>query len=173
MDVLNTMFRFLEAFLPRSQSRSVYAFTMACYIIAIKVVGTRLVAVFGLWHVRTEALPSWEYNAQLPLANIILVDLVASPIVESLVLIGTIELFRRFGCKDFYAVIISTCLICLLHSSTVPIHGLLAVPTFLIGTASYVYWRRIASFWTGFGMIVFLHFCANIIPVLNDITRTL
>ena len=164
------MFRFLRSLLPRSRSPIIYGFTMACYMIALDALLSRLVVIFGLWPARAQAAPAIERIVNLPIGYRIFSEFLISPIVESLGLIGVIELMRWFGFKDITGVIVSTALICLLHTATVPIFGLIVVPAFLIGTASYVYWRH-TSFWTGLGMIVFLHFASNIIPVLRALGR--
>lgn len=92
--------------------------------------------------------------------------------LESILLIGVIELLRRLRFGHIVQVVVSTLLICALHSAVVPIWGLLSIPPFLIGTAAYVYWRR-HSFWTAALITVALHFCINLSAFLAVVRRAL
>lgn len=172
------MNRFLLRFVPRSRSPAIFFVGGASYILAWKAVAPTMVALLGLWPVTvgqgdgvgrpirlglgdptTESLVMGAFRA-----------LIFAPIFESLLLIGLIALLRRLGFTSLTQVTASALTISLAHSLSQPILGLLVAPCFFIEASSYVYWRR-TSLKLATGMIVGLHFVANIIPVLREIAR--
>lgn len=164
--------QFLKGFVPRSESRTIYVFAMACYTIAITSLGGQLAESLGFW---VPASPTALSNAQwiraLPWWYHALVDLLISPVFESLVLIGIIELIRRLNFSATSGIVVSTIFFSYLHTATIPVWGIICIPTFFIESASYVYWRRI-SFWAGFQTIVLIHFCSNVPPFLYSLGQT-
>lgn len=96
--------------------------------------------------------------------------LLVAPIAESLAVIGLIAVLRRFGYTAVTQVAVSALAISSLHSLSYPIWGILVAPTFLIGGAAYVYWRK-TSFYLAAGMIIGLHFISNVKPILSEIAR--
>lgn len=164
--------QFLKGFLPRSESRAIYIFTMACYDIAISLLGGRLATSLGLWvPVSSGALSNAQRITALPWWHHAVVDLLISPVIESLVLIGIIELIRHLNFSVTSGIVVSTLFFSLLHSATIPVWGIICIPAFFIESASYVYWRRI-SLWAGFQTVVLLHFCSNVAPFLYSLGRT-
>lgn len=164
--------QFLKGFVPRSESRTIYVFTMACYSIAITTLGARLADSLGfLVHASPTALLNAERIEALPWWHHAVVDLVISPVLESLVLIAIIELIRRLKFSVTTGIVVSTLFFSLLHSATIPVWGIVCIPAFFIQSASYVYWRHI-SFWAGFQTIVFIHFCSNVPPFLYSLGQT-
>lgn len=141
---------------------------MACYSLAITLVATRLAGVLGLW---TEVPPDVKETVQQlrasPWWNDIAMNLLVSPVIESLVLIGIIELLR-LKWSAAVGVIVATLVSSAVHARAVPVWGIICIPAFFIDSASYVYWRRI-SFWSGFQTAVILHICGNIPPVLYSL----
>jgi hypothetical protein len=164
---------YLDRFLPRSESKAVFIFALTCYDIAISVVTLRLLRLFGWWPmtIATPAVPPRPVD--LGVADSTIWDFLWTPIVESALLIGVIELLRYLKCGAWVQVIVSTVLICALHSLQQPaIWGLAVLPGFLINTGAFVYWRK-TSFWTGAQVMVILHFCSNILPILVVTRRML
>jgi hypothetical protein len=86
--------------------------------------------------------------------------LLLSPVLESLLVVGFIELLRRTKFSIVVQIVAPTLLICGLHSAIHTVWGFVAAPMFFIGAASYVYWRPV-SFWVGMQMIVWVHFFWN------------
>jgi hypothetical protein len=83
-----------------------------------------------------------------------------APIFESLLVMGLIGLLRRAKFSNTTQIVVSTALLCSCHSAFHLVWGVLAVPTFFIGAAAYVYWRHI-SFWTGTFALIWIHFFWN------------
>jgi hypothetical protein len=161
-----------ERFLPRSQSKAIFVFAMACYSIALGKLLDGLVIFCGLWPTAYDPVRHARRFAQPGIDESTITDFFIFPIVESFILIGLIELVRRLKFTSGIQVLVSTLLICFLHSLKYPIWGVLVAPGFLIDTASYVYWRR-TSFWVATQIIIILHFCDNLLPLLTLIRRTL
>jgi hypothetical protein len=164
--------KFFDALIPRSESRSVYIFTMTCYVIAIDLLGGRIASALGLWSVRASpaALGNARHMVARPLWEQAGMDLVISPIVESLVMIAIIEMARRLKLGALTGVIGATLLFGALHCATIPIWGLIVVPAFFIEGVSYNYWRRV-SFWAGLQTIVLIHAFSNLAPFLYEFER--
>jgi hypothetical protein len=140
---------------------------MACYSITIDVVGGRLAALLGLWKVSSfpGALANARQMVLKPLLDQAAMDFLISPVLESLVIIAIIELLRRLKVSPSTGIFIATLLFSALHSVTIPIWGVICIPSFFIQSASYVHWRRI-SFWAGLQTIVLIHALSNLAPFL-------
>jgi hypothetical protein len=165
--------QFLKGFLPRSESRSVYIFTMTCYSVAIDLVAVRLAAALGLWRVRSApaAVESARHMLAQPWWRRGVVDLLVSPVVESLVIIAIIEVARRLKLGVLTGIVAATLLFSALHSFTIPIWGLICIPGFFIQAVSYNHWRCI-SFWAGLQAIVLVHAFSNLPSFLYAFGRT-
>jgi|GEM_PF-5439732 len=140
---------------------------MTCYIIAIEILGGRFATAVGLWRVRSShsAVENARHMVAQPLWEQALMDLLISPIAESLVIIAIIELMRRLKFNSVTGITLATLLFSALHSLTIPIWGLIVFPAFFIEGVSYNYWRRV-SFWMGLQTIVLIHAFSNLPPFL-------
>jgi hypothetical protein len=151
----------LSSFLPRSRSKVVFALVMGCYCI---VVGS--------------FMATWTWAARLPRpprafyligdAPDVLGLLIFGPLIESLMLVGVFELVRRLRAPDWAQVFTSALFISELHVWPWWPHALIVLPSFLIQSASYFYWRR-ASWKEAFWVLVYIHSINNVIPALNAV----
>ncbi len=149
-------------FLPRSQSRPIFIFAMACYTFALQTTLGRVTGLFGLWpvtvdpvrHVLRSVRPGIDYSRMIDFLFI-------APVIESFIVIGIIEGLHRLNFKITVQLIASVIVICLLHSIQYSFWGFLVAPAFLIYAGTYVYWRR-TSFWVGAQMIIAVHFFSNV-----------
>jgi hypothetical protein len=145
---------------------------MVCYTSTIQVIGGRVATVLGLW--RVSSLPGALANAQQMMArpwwSHALWDLVISPITESLMIIGIVELLGRWKFSAMTGITVATLLFGVLHAFTIPIWGIICIPLFFIDSVSYVYWRRV-SFWTGLQVIILIHAFSNLPPSLSSLER--
>jgi len=164
--------QFLSGFVPRSESRGTYVFTVTCYVIAIELLGGRIAAALGLWRVRSApaAVENARHMVAVPLWRQAVMDLLISPIIESLVIIAIIEIARRLKVGALTGIVAATLLFGALHCATIPIWGLIVVPAFFIEAVSYNYWRRV-SFWAGLQTIVLIHAFSNLAPFLYAFER--
>jgi hypothetical protein len=162
-----------EQFLPRGQSKAVFIFATLCYSFTVTDIEARLIRVFGLWPVRVDPVRHVLRPVRPGVDNSNIIDLLLiSPVIESFIMIGIIELLRRLKFNIVIQVMTSVSLLCLLHGMLYPFYAFLVAPTFLIYAGTYVYWRRI-SFWVGAEMIILLHFFSNAMPFLSVVAEWL
>jgi tetratricopeptide (TPR) repeat protein len=132
----NTWWR---GFLPRSESKWVFAIVIVAYSLAVTGVWDRLIMPF---------LPpySWSYYAY-GWSNTLLrigFSVVFWPITETLLFAGIIEMLRKFRAPKpiqvFFAVLALSSVDGLKHFQ----HGVAVAPSFALMGFTYVYWRRIS-----------------------------
>ncbi len=155
----------LSSFLPRSRSKVVFALVMGCYCIAV---GSFMV--------------TWTWVAGLPRpprafylrgdAPDVLALLVFGPLIESLMVVGVFELVRWLRAPDWVQVVTSALFISELHVWPWWPHAFIVLPSFLIQSASYLYWRR-PSWKDAFWVLVYIHAINNVIPALSAVGRAL
>lgn len=154
-----------SSFLPRSRSKIVFALVMGCYCI---VVGSFMVA--------------WTWVAQLPrpprafylhgdFPDVIALVIFA-PLVESLILVAAFELVRRVRAPQGVQIVTSALFISELHVWPWWPHAFIVLPSFLIHSASYAYWRR-ASWKDAYWVLVCIHSLNNVIPALSVLARAI
>src|SRR5579884_3586192 len=97
-----------ERFLPRSSSNAVFIFTMTCYTFTIEYLNGRLSRLFGFW--RTSHVKHLSSTPMVPL--------LISPVVDSLVVIGLIELARRLKFNIAIQIAVAVLVSCFLIPST-------------------------------------------------------
>jgi hypothetical protein len=169
----NGSLSWFEWFLPKSRSKAIFIFAVCCYTFTITTLEIRLIKIFGLWpevvdpvrHVlRDVRLGEGHNQGHSQVWSVLLL----SPVLESLLVVGFIELLRRTKFSIAVQIVGPTLLICGLHSAIHTVWGFVAAPVFFIGAASYVYWRPV-SFWAGMQMIVWVHFFWNGSQYLNSL----
>ncbi len=87
-------------------------------------------------------------------------------------IIGIIELLGRWKFSALTGIMAATLVFAALHAVTIPIWGIICIPSFFIESVSYVYWRRI-SFWAGLQVIIFIHAFSNLAPSLATLERNI
>jgi hypothetical protein len=96
--------------------------------------------------------------------------LVLAPVLESLILIGMIELLRALKSPRSVQIILSALAMGLLHSFSWHPRALIAAPAFGIWAAAYLFIkdssRRVLP---AYSIIVAAHFLHNLVPALADI----
>ncbi|HKP04417.1 MAG TPA: hypothetical protein VJU77_13775 [Chthoniobacterales bacterium] len=157
----------LKRFVPRSESRFVFLFAMYCYAVALGGIASQLIALGGLWEIRVDPQNDVAHYVRpgfdgRPLLEVLLL----APVIESLIMIGIIELVRRFGFKVCIQVAASVGVSCLMHGRLYWFSAIAVAPGLFIIAATYAYCRHI-SFWTGLWMIILLHFALNFLPGLS------
>ena len=160
----NDSLNWLEWFLPKSRSKAIFIFAASCYTFTITTLEIRLIKIFGLWpkmvdpvrHVLRDVRLGEGHNQWYTVWTALLL----APVLESLLVVGFIELLRRTKFSIAAQIVGPTLLICGLHSAIHTVWGFVVAPLFFIGAASYVYWRPV-SFWVGMQMIVLVHFFWN------------
>jgi hypothetical protein len=155
----------LRSFLPRGRSKIVFALVMGCYCIAVG-----------------SFMATWTWVAGLPRpprafylrgdAADVLGLLIFGPLIESLMLVGVFELVRRLRGPEWAQIVASALFISELHVWPWWPHAFIVLPSFLIQSASFFYWRR-ASWKDAFWVLVFIHALNNVIPALTAVGRAI
>jgi hypothetical protein len=165
-----------ERFVPRSSAKTVFVLAMLCYSWTLETVTTRLIRLLGFWpetaYVRRAVRLDGFDARTIAVGRLALVTLILAPVLESFIVIAVVELLRRLKFNSAAQIIGSALLICLLHGIQYPVRGFVVAPAFLIGAATYIYWRRV-SFWAGTQMIILLHSFGNSIVFLGDLAERL
>ena len=95
-----------------------------------------------------------------------IVDFLFWPTIESVILIGAIQLLSRLKLGTAIQVIGSAALMSSLHSVVIPIWGLLVLPLFMLDGVTFVCWRQ-KSVRLALAMVVVLHILSNGIATLD------
>ncbi len=93
--------------------------------------------------------------------------LLLAPVIESLMLIGIIELLQWLRSPAWLQIICSATILTLTH---VPIsHAIVVAPGWFIMAAAYLIWRRVSRK-VGFVVIASIHALLNLNPAISTIT---
>ena len=144
-------------FVPRSRSKLIFVLTVTCYGFMLSSLVAALASAFQL------PPPPIDYLTEgMPVVRVISTVLLA-PIIESLLLVGVIELLRVFRAPVGVQVFMATFVIAVLHCFPWPARGLVVAPIYAIQAASYLYWRP-TSRKGAFGVVAWMHGLHNLIP---------
>jgi hypothetical protein len=154
----------LSSFIPRTRSKAVFVIVMTCY-------GYTLASLIGGWaraaHIKNPPPAFYWFTHGDPAANLLSL-VVFAPIIESLILIGAIELIRLARAPETVQVIVAALFIAELHYWPRWPHAVIVAPGFCIQAASYLYWRR-SSWKVAYWVVVTIHALNNFIPALSYI----
>src|SRR5258705_9333904 len=106
-----------------------------------------------------------DYERHGPLLAILAL-LILAPVIESLVLLGLIELCRKLRAPAWIQVVAPACVLASGHLSGLPAHPIVVAPAFFIDAASYLYWRPFSKR-IAYTIIVFIHSLCNLIPAIS------
>ena len=149
------------AFFPRGDSKVVFVVAMACYAVAAN---TLLRTIF--WAAGAPPAPVGTLTARGYPALEIISGLLLAPVIESLVLIGMIELMRRLRLPPSLQVAVSAIVFALLHWLSQGPMGLAGAPDWAIMAIAYLVWRRV-SWRVGFVVVASIHALLNVIPAIG------
>ena len=155
----------LTSFLPRSRSKIVFTLVMGCYCIAAGSFMSTWTWVAGLLR------PPRAFYLHGDATDVFAL-LVFAPLIESLMLVGVFELVRRFRAPDWIQLVTSALFISELHVWPWWPHAFIVLPSFLIQSTSYSYWRRV-SWKDAFWVLVCIHSMNNVIPALSAVGRAM
>ena len=153
-----------SAFLPRSKSKTVFVIVMASYTLAAAgLIGT-VATAFGAQRPPMGMFLKRGYPTLEVISLVVL-----APIIESLILIGIIELLRWLRSPTWLQITCSATIAVFLH---LPISmALVVAPGWFIMAAAYLMWRR-ASRTISFVIIASIHALLNLYPAILAITYT-
>lgn len=155
-----------SAFLPRSGSKTVFVLVTACYVFTLGTLGQAIATAFGAPYPRVGT-----FATDAPILHVV-DNLLFAPVVESLILVGSIELLRRFRFPVSLQIVCSAVVSASLHAFvSIPLAFAVA-PGWFIMSAAYVIWRR-TSWKTGFVVVASIHALVNLIPTINSVTYVL
>ena len=156
-------------FCPRGDSKVVFVVAMACYAVAANyLLGT----IF--WATGAPQAPGGTFTERGYPALDIVSGLLLAPVIESLVLIGMIELMLRLRVPLSVQVVVSAVVFALLHALE-GIGGLSVAPGWAIMAIAYLAWRQV-SWRVGFVVVASIHALLNLIPAiwtLGNAARTI
>ena len=144
------------SFLPRSRSKVVFILVMASYSLAAGSLVGAIVVALGAQRVP----PGVFLRRGYPMLEIVSLILIA-PVVESLLLIGIIELLRWVRSPSWFQIVCSATVFTILHVPTSISNAFVVAPACFIMAAAYLVWRR-ESWTTGFAVIMSIHFLLNL-----------
>jgi hypothetical protein len=135
---------------------------MASYGMATRAVLRAVVNAFGAEPIRLGSLVQHGHPA-LEAGSLLLLI----PIVESLILIGMIELLHWLRSPSWLEVSLPAILSAALH---LPVsHAIVVAPSWFIMAWAYVFWRRV-SWKVGFAIIASIHALLNLTPAISVIS---
>lgn len=155
----------LQSFLPRGHSALVFTVAMACYS---RTAGSFVHSLVHLIDVRPPPENTWE-SPGLILLGAVSATCVA-PVVESLVLVGAIELLRWLRAPRALQVLLAAALLAAPHSLKWWPHALIVMPAFTLEAVSYLYWRP-TSFKRAVAVVIGIHAMSNVIPALFEVGK--
>ena len=164
---MNTWFK---GFIPRSDSRLVFLAAMLCYQTLIAEVMSDVVSGLHLWPTVVDPVTHVTRPARPGIDEAGIWAFFLVPVVETLMLVGIIQLLRYFKLDAAFQVIGSALVFSLLHSLEIPIWGLLVFPFFALDAVTFVYWRS-SSVSMATLMAFALHLLSNAIPNLHILAR--
>lgn len=148
---------FFKQFIPRGESKVIFVFAVTCYTWMLASLMDALVSA-------VQFPPPTGNFTDMPMVRMTSAMLLA-PIVESLLLVGGIEVVRVFRAPVWVQVTLPSLIIALLHCFSWPARGLIIAPMFVIHAGSYLHWRR-TSKQDAFGIVVCMHSLHNLVPTI-------
>jgi len=137
---------------------------MACYTWTSSAL---VVAWASAAHIKSPPPAFYWFTRGDPAANVLSL-IVFAPLIESLFLIGALELMRLSRAPQIIQVLAAALFIAELHSWPWWPHAVIVAPGFCIQAASYLYWRN-SSWKTAYWVVVAIHALNNSIPALSYI----
>lgn len=157
----------LESVMPQCPSKRIYLLVMASCSYALATLVARIARLF-------EPPVSLTYKYPLStdhsIGEGIFSALIFAPIVETIILIGIIEVARLLKLPYIWQLIFSVSTLCAMHTPGFPLKGLIVAPSFIIFAYSYLDWRR-KSWKIAIAMVILIHSASNLIPVLDFIIQ--
>lgn len=149
-----------SAFVPRSESKVVFVVALACYAIAAETLLRTIAWAAGAPQAPIGTLTAHGYPG-LQIAS----GLLFAPVIESLALIGLIEVLHRLALPPSVQVVSVAAVFALLHALQQGPAGLSVAPGWAIMAAAYIAWRG-ASWRVGLLLVASIHALLNAIPAI-------
>jgi hypothetical protein len=151
-----------RSFVPRSRSKIVFVVAMASYALTMAGLLYTIARAFGAQRPPLGVMLRHGYPA-LEVMSLVVI----APIVESLLLIGIIELLRWLRFPIWLQMSCSAGVSALLHTPLS--HALVVAPSWFIMAAAYLIWRQ-ESWKVGFVIIACIHALFNLNPAIQTIS---
>jgi hypothetical protein len=139
---------------------------MLCYDVFLARVMSDIIRILHLWPTVRDTATGKERLTSPGIEGATGSAFFIFPIIESLLLIGVIQLLYRMKATTAVQVVIAALLFSALHSIKFPIWGVLVFPFFILDGATFVYWRKF-SIWSAGAMAIALHLLSNGVPTLH------
>lgn len=150
--------------MPRSRSKIVFVLVTACYAFTAGVLMRTVATAFGAPSPSVDAFARGGSVAFQVLDNLLF-----APVLESLILIATIELLRWLRFPESLQVACSAVVCASLHAVVSIGLAFGVVPAWFIMSIAYLVWRR-TSWKTGFIVVASIHALLNLIPAISIVS---
>ena len=150
-------------FLPRSGSKLVFVAAMASYAFAVGNLIRAIATALGAQRTGPGVFAEHGYPAIEVISLLLL-----SPVIESLLLIGLIELLRWIGLPLWAQVACSAAICAGLHALRSISLAFVVAPGWAIMAASYLIWRQV-SWKAAFLVVAAIHALLNFLPAIETI----
>ena len=149
-----------SAFLPRSDSKWVFALTMMAYMFVLSYVWNTTIHAFipnqfGSTYAKYYNAYGWKYAVTQIGYGVVLM-----PILETMILAIIIEGLRLLRAPVFLRFAVAVPALCCVDGYRMWTHGVEVAPAFAIMALSYIYWRRV-SLGSAFVTVVAIHMFGN------------
>jgi hypothetical protein len=118
-------------FIPRTRSKAVFAFTMACYCVFLSTFISAWAYVVGVAR-RTHRTPHSSTTMEA------FMNLVAAPVIESMILIGIVGLVRKARASEWVQIFIAALFMSVPHATPWWPWAVAVMPGFSIQAGSYL-----------------------------------
>ena len=150
-------------FLPRGESKLVFVVAMASYSFAAGTLIRAIATALGAQRTGQGVFAEHGYPAIQVISLLLL-----APVIESLLLIGLLELLRRIGLPVWAQVAFSAAIITALHASRSTSLAFVVAPGWAIMAASYLIWRHV-SWKAALIVVIAIHALLNLLPAIETI----
>jgi hypothetical protein len=155
-----------SAFLPRSRSKIVFVLVATCYAFTAGALAQAISAAFGFPHAPVDVFAGESVTFH------VLNNLVFAPVLESLILIGCVELLRWLRLPVSLQLLCSAVVCASLHVFVSVVLAFVVLPAWFMMAGVYLIWRR-TSWKTGFVVVASVHTVLNLIPVIYSLSHAL
>jgi hypothetical protein len=158
----------LGSFLPRSDSKLIFVIVIACYSWAATSLAQSVVHALTRPQSLTSGLGTPDTSSQwaMRFGEVFIL----APLIESLIVVGILELFRMLRLPPFIQVISVAVIMGLVHGFPSPPRAFIVAPGFGIDAAAYLYWRGgFRKILTAYLVIVSAHALSNLFPFMSEV----
>ena len=154
-----------KGFLPRSESKVVLSFTLACYAFTLGRLILSLANIFTPFHQPRGVFAGSGLLAETAEA------LILTPVVATAVLVAILEVLRLVRVPTVASIIVAAVASCAINAIVWKPWGLVVAPLFLLSGYGYLRWRR-ESWFVAFTFTVLIHVFTQLPPSIYSLASS-